>query len=55
MRRHECQMCHYLGDTKFCDYYDMFYMECADVKICPDGLDDEFDEDEGMYEDEEDY
>ena len=56
MRRYECQMCHYLGNTKFCDYYDVFFMECADVKVCPDGLDEEFDDDldEDEY-DEDDY
>ena len=45
MRRENCQMCHCLGDTIFCDYYDVFFMECNDVDHCPDGLDDDDNED----------
>ena len=47
MGRGSCGMCHNLGNTIYCDYYDVFFMKCEAIKSCPDGLDDEDDD----YED----
>ena len=55
MRRYLCGMCHYLGEEKYCDYYDVFYMKCDEMTECPDGLDDEEEYDEEYYSDEEYY
>ena len=47
MGREQCGMCDYLGSTRYCDYFDAFSMKCSSIKYgdCPDGLDDD-DEDE---------
>ena len=55
MRRDLCNMCDYLGEEKYCSYYDVFYMKCDEVSECPDGLDDEEEYDEEYYSDEEYY
>ena len=41
MERLNCQMCHFLGSKKYCDYYDIFFQKCDNIEICPDGLDEE--------------
>jgi hypothetical protein len=51
MGRENCQMCHFLGDTMYCDFYDVFYAKCEGINICPDGLD----EDEDEYDDDDIY
>jgi len=49
--RENCQMCHYLGDDKYCNYFDVFFAKCEEMVECPDGLDDE--EDDDYYDDDE--
>lgn len=51
MGRENCQMCHYLGNDVYCDYYDVFFAACESVEVCPDGLDDEDEYDEEYCED----
>ena len=46
MGREMCSMCHYLKDERYCDYYDVFYAKCEEIKSCPDGLDEEEDSEE---------
>jgi hypothetical protein len=47
MGRENCSMCDYLGDTKYCGYYDVFFMKCEQLADCPENLDyDEENEDE---------
>ena len=46
MGRENCLMCHFLGNDTYCDYYDIFFNKCEDVKVCPDGLDEEEEYDE---------
>ena len=41
MDRNDCMMCDFLGDDKYCSYYDVFFARCEDIKECPDGLDDD--------------
>lgn len=49
MGRENCNMCSCLGDTIYCDYYDVFYMKCSDMENCPEGLDDEDLDEEDFY------
>ena len=44
-------MCEYLGSTRYCSYYDVFFMKCDNCLECPDGLDNEDEEEEYYDED----
>jgi len=48
--RSNCQMMIKIGDKYYCDYYEYAFMECRNVNVCHEGLDD--DEDDYMTDDE---
>ena len=51
MGREDCNMCHFLGNKIYCSYYDFAYASCFSIKICPDGLDgDEEEDSDNLYE-----
>ena len=37
-------MCDYLGKEIYCSYFDFGYAKCINIKVCPDGLDDDDDD-----------
>ena len=44
MSREHCTMGNWIGNELYCDYYDYAFMLCKDVQTCPDGCDNEDEE-----------